>query len=40
MDKLRQHWAKGYDLRDAEQGDVVTHFDPHTRTAIIKYVRR
>lgn len=35
---LGQHWATGYDLKGAELGDVVTHFDPHTRTAIVEYV--
>ena len=37
LDELGKHWAKGYNLKGAELGDMVTHFDPHTRTVIIEY---
>ena len=33
---LGQFWAQGFDLQGAELGDVITHFDTHTRTAIIE----
>jgi hypothetical protein len=40
MADLGLHWAKGYDLKGAQLGEVVTHFDPHTRTGLIEYITR
>ena len=35
--ELGLHWAKGFKVAPESLGDVITHFDAHTRIAIIEY---
>ena len=37
LDKLGEHWAKGFKIHPETLGNVITHFDAHTRIAIIEY---
>ena len=38
LSELGEFWAHGYDLEGGQLVTVTTHFDAHTRTAIIEYV--
>lgn len=37
LDALGEFWAKGFQVAPETLGNVTTHFDSHTRTAVIEY---